>query len=54
MDNEESTEEIKPVVIFTNFWDANKMIDARFVLSEMNGKLYKINLYISLLMSYNI
>lgn len=35
----------KPIVIFTNFWDANKLIDIGFIITNKNDKFYKINLF---------
>jgi hypothetical protein len=36
----------KSIVIFTNFWDANNLIDESFILiHQPNNKIYKINFY---------
>ena len=38
------TEETKPIIVFTNFWDANSLIKNRFFLVEHEDKILKINL----------
>ncbi|TRZ82305.1 hypothetical protein D4R86_01795 [bacterium] len=49
MDKEKSgkTEaaKVKPIVIFTNFWDAQKMIDNKFILLGRDTKVYKLNFF---------
>jgi len=46
MDKEKSEKtEVKPIVIFTNFWDAQKMIDNKFILLGRDTKVYKLNFF---------
>ena len=35
----------KPIVIFTNFWDAEKIINQGYITSYSDKSFYKINLY---------
>lgn len=42
---EAKKEKIKPVVILTNFWDANKLIEQGFALFNEDEKVYKVNLF---------
>ena len=43
--NEKENAEIKPVVIFTHFWDANKIIEQGFILVQKAEKVYKVNVF---------
>jgi len=46
MDKEKlEKKEVKPIVIFTNFWDAQKMIDNGFILLGRGTKVYKLNFF---------
>jgi len=45
MEENEKVKPVKPVVIFTNFWDANKIIGQKSVFLELIGQKFTLNKY---------
>jgi hypothetical protein len=43
----------KPIILFTNFWDANKLIDRKYFIFSKDDKAYKVNL-IDAPLNYNV